>query len=148
MGWKKREIVKETLDEIESWTLKRLKNLGYACATIKLQAVSETGVVHVQVDPGLKYLFPTVSYENEKTLKPEVMRRYYAFSEGQPFDQSLLDLTSSRMETSGVVSRSIMTTSCAQDLTISHSVFLGEPRLLRIGAGISTEELPIVRIRW
>lgn len=149
LGWNGREIVAENLDEIEHWTIKRLKNIGYACAKVTLKATPETGMVRVEINSGPSFKFPIISYDDTQTeLIETAMRRYDAFHNGELFEQQLLDLTASRMEQHGIVSKTTFIVSCAQDLKITHSVYLGQPRLLRIGVGVSTEEFPIGKISW
>ncbi|MEZ4846724.1 MAG: hypothetical protein R2877_07275 [Bdellovibrionota bacterium] len=51
IGWKNRGFTPGTLDDIQGYTLRRLKELGYACAQVKIQAIIETQVVQVHINP-------------------------------------------------------------------------------------------------
>ena len=55
IGWKDKGFTGGTLDDIESFTMRRLKELGYACAEVKTQAVIETQNVEVNIKHGEKY---------------------------------------------------------------------------------------------
>src|SRR5690606_38411957 len=109
-------------------------------------------VVTVTAQPGPRYDIPLIEYESydeSKNLKPNVMRRFHAFHEGNVYEDQLFGLSSQRMESQGVVIYSNFLNQCDQNgLKIKHAVSLGQPRILKVGAGISTEEFSIARIGW
>ena len=149
IGWRSTLLQTSSLDDIESWTLKRLHSIGYPCAKLRLLANADTDIVSVDVESGPKRDFPEVSYGEEQPLKGFVMRRYDAFRTGERYDERLLALTSSRMAADGVVFKSYFTPSCGDDpFQLTHRVAVGEPRLLKIGVGADTESFAIGKISW
>lgn len=151
IGWKNKNFTGGTLDDIENWTKRRLKSIGYACAEVKLQAIIETGIVEVHIFPGEKYVFPEITYDEdpEKTINPKVLERFYAFTPGELFNEELLSLSSRRIENDAVVSHSNFIVTCEEEnLSIKQTVNPGTSHLFKVGAGISTEEFPIAKISW
>lgn len=149
VGWINKDFVSGTLDEIEAWSLRRLKSIGYACAQVTIKAITDTKVVEVYIKSGEKYLFPEITQDEDNHIKEQVLERFYAFHPGEPFNEDLLTLSSRRSEASSVISHSNFLTSCEDGkLTVTQRVGLGTSRLLEVGAGASTEEYPIVKINW
>ncbi|MCC7460367.1 MAG: hypothetical protein IT286_03595, partial [Proteobacteria bacterium] len=134
IGWKGKTFTPGTLDEIEGYTLRRLKELGYACSEVKIQAIIESQVVQVHINHGDKYLFPEVEYDEDVKMKPEVLERYFAFHPGDPYNENLLALSSRRIETDAVVSKSNFLPECNDGkLSIKHRINTGTSRLVQIG---------------
>ena len=150
IGWQKQDFTGDTLNDIENYTMRRLKQLGYACAEVKTQAIIETQVVEVHINPGKRYTFPKIEYDPPPSAKPELLERYFAFNEGEVFNEDLLTLSSRRIEADAVVSKSNFLTTCEEngELTINHRVSEGPTHLLQFGAGVSTEEIPIFKAGW
>ncbi|MEZ4846725.1 MAG: hypothetical protein R2877_07280 [Bdellovibrionota bacterium] len=83
-----------------------------------------------------------MTYDSEVTIKPEVLERYFAFHPGDTFNENLLSLSSRRIESDAVVSKSNFLTECEEGkLVINHRVSQGTTKLVQLGAGVSTEEI-------
>ncbi|MCI5071540.1 hypothetical protein MRY82_01180 [bacterium] len=151
IAWQNKTLTSENLDKIEVWVMRRLKFLGYACAKITLKAIIETKTLHIYIEPGKKYQFPKITYDEgiDQYLKPGVLPRFYAFRPGDLFNGDLLELSSKRTENSGIINHSYFLTECQnQELQIIQKVKPGANRLFKVGVGASTEELPIVKVGW
>lgn len=145
----------DVLNTIEGWTLARLKNMGYACPDVKIQAVKETGIIYVRMKPGPLYTFTEPHLEDPIGLYPKTMRRFDAFALGSPYRYEWIKLTGNRAENDGIVVSSQLLHQCPQPalgelngLRINQEIIGGEKRLLTIGAGASTEEIPIAQLSW
>ncbi len=147
------------LNKINEWTTGRLRDLGYACPEIKVQAVEETGVITVTIKRGFLYSFGKVTMVDSLNLFPESYRRFDAFNTGQRYDQRLSKLTTSRSEIDGIVVSGQMLQRCPEDipsttsdtfilLPLREKVLGGDKHNLSLGAGASTEEIPIVQAKW
>lgn len=151
VGWKKQPFTGPSLNDIEAWTLRRLKSIGYGCAQVRTIAIIETKTVEVHIQAGKKYPFPEITYDDDpdQTLRRPILERYYAFKPGQLFNEDLLTLSSHRTEWDGVVSHSNFIKHCEnEELTITQNINLGTSRILTVGAGVSTEELGIGKVNW
>lgn len=149
IGWKNKDFVSGTLDEIQTWTIRRLKSIGYACAAVEIRAIVDTKEVEVYIKAGEKYVFPPIEYNEDNKIKIQVLERFYAFHEGEPYNEDLLTLSSRRSEDSSVIAHSTFLTHCEDGkLTVQQRVTAGTSRLFEVGAGASTEEYPIVKVNW
>lgn len=142
-------LTSDLLDRVEGMLLAWLKNGGYACAEVELKAFEEDGRILAAIEPGEKVVFPPVVVPDDVGLFREALQRFDAFKEGQTYDQRLLRLTSTRLESDGIVVNSIFTTKCGDGgIEVIHRATPGRNRLISLGVGASTEELPIVQARW
>ncbi len=143
-------LSRPALDEIEAWSIGRLKSLGYACGALELRGDPPTGVVTAQIRPGPRYSFPNPRLVESHGINPNTLRRYDAFRPGDPFDSRLLSLTSSRLENSALIVSSSFPFHCVSsgELVVEHRILPGEKNLLQIGIGATTEEFPVARLQW
>jgi len=140
----------ELLNYIEASVIQRLKDMGYACPTVKLEAIKETGAIHVSVSAGPLYRFGQIDMD-PIGLYPQAIRRFDAFSSSDQFRYEWMKLTQDRAENDGVVISSQLLYSCPQmnpDLAIQQILIGGDKRLVTIGVGASTEEIPIFQLSW
>lgn len=147
-----RPLTSELLDKIQNFTTSRLKNLGYACPEVKIQASPETGKVLVLVRAGPLYVFNEAELADSLGLYPKTMRRFDAFQVDSPYRYEWVKLSSNRAENDGIVVSSQFNFVCPseplatheiQHLTLNQTIMGGTRHLLTIGAGASTEEFPI-----
>lgn len=145
-------LTSELLDRIEGQASARLKNLGYACPSVKLQASIETGEIHVFVTPGPKYIFQEPILKDDLGLYPKTMRRFDAFQLNAPYRYEWVKLSSNRGENDGIVISSQYNYTCPakplqtlqiEDLALIQQIMTGDHHLLTLGVGASTEEFPI-----
>ncbi|HMQ09686.1 MAG TPA: hypothetical protein PKC21_04800 [Oligoflexia bacterium] len=151
IAWQDKTLTSENLDKVEVWVMRRLKFMGYACAKVELKAMVETKTLHVYIEPGIQYTFPQIIQDkkNNQYLKPGVLPRFYAFRTGDQFNGDLLELSSKRTENSGIINHSYFLTECQDnELQVTQKIKLGANRLFKVGAGASTEELPILKFGW
>lgn len=149
VGWRGALLQSASLDDIEGWTNRRLHEVGYPCARVTLVANSDTEQVVVTIDPGKPEVFPIPTYDESRPFSEAVMRRYDAFQLDDWYDERLTNLTSSRMAQDGVVFKSYFAPDCvSHPFSLKHRVAVGEPRLLRLGVGASTEELIFFKGSW
>lgn len=177
---KKRQILHEALtpgllDEIEGWIRGELRAHGHACPKLSTKADPATGDIRVKVMPGPTFTIASVTQESVDGLGPGALRRFDAFEMDKLFNDDLLELTSRRVEDSGVLQSSFFTWSCPEEIPepppapgevrlpvaetqpapgeipevdLFQRTFAGKPRLFTIGFGASTEEYGIVRGSW
>jgi translocation and assembly module TamA len=148
-------LTSELLDKIQNFSLSRLKNMGYACPQVKIQASEETGAIHVFIVTGPLYDVTTPMLADSIGLYPKTLRRFDAFVPGTPYRYEWTKLSSNRAENDGIVVSSQFTFTCPtspiatseiQALTLKQQVIAGSQHVLTIGAGASTEEFPIAEL--
>jgi len=140
----------ELLNYVDSSTVQRLKSMGYACPTLRVSAIKETGAVHVKIVPGPLYQFGKARGQ-APGLHPDTLRRFDAFAPGDPFRYEWMKLTEERAENDGIVMNSQLTYKCPQEaanLELRHILIGGDKHLVAVGAGASSEEFPIAQISW
>lgn len=136
------------LDRWESWSVERLKSLGYPCAKSQSRSDPTTGEVWVQLHPGPLTPFPKVK-RAQTSLDERLWARYDAFKEGRPFNSDLLNLTSQRIVREGVAENTYFVSRCLdQVLELEQKMHLGASQFVAVGVGASTQEYPILRLRW
>lgn len=154
-NWLGRAITPEILDEIEKSAGEELQKRGYPCAEARATVPNPAdGQVFVDVTPGEKSLLfyerVTLSPELEIAYSKRMLSRYYAFEDGQEFDEDLLNLSTQRMEQSGIVDSGYFLSGCSKrklsELQLRGSI--SPPRLTTIGMGVDTEGIFKVRASW
>ncbi|MEZ4752598.1 MAG: hypothetical protein R3B54_18770 [Bdellovibrionota bacterium] len=154
-NWLGRSITPEILDEIEKSAGEELQKRGYPCAEARATVPNPSdGQVFVDVTPGEKsvlvYDRVRLSPELEASYSKRMLSRFYAFEDGQEFDDDLLELSTQRMEQSGIVDSGYFLTGCSQqklnDLQLRGSI--SPPRLTTIGLGVDTEGIFKLRASW
>jgi outer membrane translocation and assembly module TamA len=142
----------ELLDRIESAVKLRLKNLGYACPKLKTTAVHETGAITIDIESGPNLRMGEIVDESSSSLNRSLFSRFESFRPGDPAQQDALTLSERRAELDGVVVDSQYQFECSKQsgdsVAISHHSVVGEPRLLKLGLGFSTEELLLGQFEW
>ena len=142
----------ELLDRIESAVRLRLKNLGYACPELKTTAIHDNGVVEVEIRSGPLMRVGEIVEEASSPVTQDVFSRFEAFKPGWPARQDSLTLSERRAEQDGIVVDSQYQFDCSNpsgdSVKVLHHSVVGEPRLLKLGAGFSTEELLLGQFEW
>ncbi len=135
-------LIADKLDEIYNWALLELRTRGYPCPYVEVKGQAWNGVVDVRVEPGSRRRIGELIL-NLNGLDPQALARYQAMQPGDWYDIRATELTVARMLADGLFQSAYFTQVCRDgkvDLVLHSS--LGSPRLLRLGFGASTEELP------
>lgn len=151
---KKRKIVGEPLepqrlDEVQQWADTGLRNSGYACPKVSVEAQAWDGKLMATVAPGLKQKIRSLKRLGLDSFDQEYLKRYEAFEIGDVYDVRETQLTVSRMLADGFIQSANFETACngdVVDLTLRASV--GPPRIFRFEVGASTEEFPFGRVSF
>lgn len=137
----------EKLNEIEKWIDNQLNAQGYACPKLTTEAKVWSSDVQVTYFPGRRQQISLLERKGLETLDEDIFRRYQAFDGNKWYDNRKLQITSNRLLTDGIVQSSYFTHTCEDDgVHLVHHLEVGEPRILRIGFGASTEEFPFMDI--
>lgn len=150
---RKRKVVGEVLtpalmDTVEKWASQELKRDGYACPFVKAEADSDSGEIHLKINPG-DILNPTAVLESQEIpgLRPKVLRRYDAFILGNPYNIDNVSLSETRIENEGTVESAHFTTHCEENkVSLTQETVPGLPRLFITGIGFNTEGLFLGKI--
>lgn len=155
-GWKTgelesnigRALEKTTLDQIEGDALAILKGLGYACASVKIEAHPDGRLV-LKLSPGTPKTFILPVSQGDYPVSDRILSRFEPFSPGDPFDVRKLILAGRRTE-DDVASSSTYTAICKGDdfQRLERTESFGARRTWEIGIGASTEEYPLTFVRW
>lgn len=169
-----RKLTPGLLNSVENWIRGQLRDRGHPCPELISRADPDTGVMEVYVDPGEAKNVESVIQEAVPGLGTGTLRRFDAFLLGHPFKEKWLDLTSRRVEESGVLQASYFSWDCPDtaplsfpesapsvessesesspaensDMNLFQRTFAGKPRLFRLGFGADTEEYAIFRLSW
>jgi outer membrane translocation and assembly module TamA len=147
---KKRKVLGEKLtpaklDEIERWIESELKYQGYACPKIESKAQVWDASVESRYESGPKLRIKTLNREGMANLDAEAFKRFEPFEEGDLYNNRKLQITTNRLLTDGLAQSSYFTQNCTPDgVELTHHMDLGEPRILRVGFGASSEEFPFL----
>ncbi len=137
------------LNEIEKWTVSKLKSQGYPCPAVKTEANAVTGDVQVRIAAGERQRLVSVVEDSAGQLKPGIIRRFDAFRMGEWFDNNLLNLTTSRIQNDGMVQGTYSTATCEGDgAHAEQKIYPGEPRIVSVGFGANTEGLVLAKASW
>ncbi len=151
---KKRGVVGQpltptALDRVKLDVTSRLQEQGYACPDVKVSADARTGVVGVDVDPGILYLLTYIQTPPLPGVDPGVFERFQAHQYGYPFDIRTLELTSQRIVGEALFQSAYYDVSCSTaGLSITQRVVEAKPHLVAIGFGVDTEGYLLARARW
>jgi translocation and assembly module TamA len=161
-------LTKSTLDVIQADATALLMENGFPCAKVDLRATPE-GEVEIRLSPGGEHPFTETFDLSPFPLKAGLLTRYEPFVPGERFDIRKLTLASRRIESDAVASSAAYLARCrnpvgsqkgaAADavaetdtgglpMRVERSLSLGARRLWEFGAGVSTEEYPILFGRW
>lgn len=153
-GAKGRVLQSSLLDEVEVWSLRRLKAIGYPCPKVKVRASYKEGQVLVDVFPGRqgKLMFYDRTTKPEQLLDARALSRYDAIEAGDVFNGDYLLLTSRRLMNSGIAGYAFFEDFCTdadQPLgSVHQKVTAANPNYLVFGFGASTEEFPLLKLSW
>ncbi len=137
------------LDTLEAWVLFQLKASGYPCPQVRSKANVETGHLIIEVQAGPLQNVESITEEIVPKLGGGVLRRFDAFEFDKPYNQKLLDLTATRMQNEGILQNAYFTATCGETgAEVEQHSFAGKPRLLRIGAGVDTDQYFILKASW
>lgn len=136
------------LNSIEGEALAQIRKRGHPCAEVR----SEVDITSDQISVYLENLkltkFGKVEKETLKGLDDRAFERYYPFKENEIFNADLLTLTEKRMTRAEVVQGTYFIEDCGEEFKLSQEFIEGPPRTIRFGAGVSTEQGPMARIKW
>jgi hypothetical protein len=137
------------LNELEEWGTRELQKIGYPCPVVTTAADSRSGRVRVSISPGERTAFAPVELPDISPLDSRVLRRYFAFQTGEPFDITLINATEDRIITEGLLERIEIVPDCrTEGAPLRHMVTVGEPRLLLFSLGLNTEVIAELRAQW
>jgi translocation and assembly module TamA len=166
-------LTKKTLDRIQADATALLQENGYPCAKVQLRATPE-GEVEIRLFPGDPLPFTDVTDLADYPLKARILKRYEAFTPGEPFDIRKLTLSGRRIESDAVASGATYMARCKVPvgtetgvtesasasaptptpspseipMRVERSLSLAAKRLWEFGIGASTEEYPIGTAKW
>lgn len=147
-GWRppKRRLVEKRplnpslLNDLEGWSLRQIKNDGYACAEVESRADPETGEAVVLLDPGEVRTIAGIETVGDTGLRSGVLDRYNAFRIGDIYREYLVTLTRQRVMEDGILQSIILSARCQPEgVRLVRDISLGPSRLVRVGIGGSTE---------
>jgi outer membrane translocation and assembly module TamA len=143
------KLTPSLLDTIEQWTKKRLGSIGYPCPKVTSHANSDTGEIHLVIEPGPQQDLMAVQEVNIPGVAPGVLRRYDAFRLGKAFNADNLVTTSNRIVNQGLFDSSFFVANCTDKGAVANQeVVSSPPHLLSLGVGLNTEEILVGRARW
>jgi len=146
---KGRVLTPKLLNEIEQWVIRRLKSRGYPCPEARSQADPVTGELIVDVTPGPRQNIVVIHEEPVRRMNAGVSRRFDAFKIGKPYNDDLLTLSSSRIETDGLLQSTYFNVSCEPEgAVLEQRTFAGHPRIVSIGFGANTEGIVLAKGSW
>lgn len=138
------------LNTLQNWVISVLKTHAYACPSVNLKAYPESGEVVVTIDPGNYERIAEVIEEPVEGLRPGTLERYRAFRIGDPYNTRNLALTSTRIEMiDGILQSSYFVTQCTDGgAVLTQKSLTGPKHLVRIGVGVSTEDIVIGKLQF
>src|SRR5262249_38446552 len=120
-----------------------LRTNGYPCPRITVEAEPAKESITIRIDPGRKSIFGPVRSQHVTGIDQQILRRYDAFHPGEPYDDTLLQLSSRRISSAGVVQNSHFSPDCSEEssaeVSVGQTFVAGPPRNLTIGFGVDTE---------
>lgn len=142
----------KSLDELEAWTIARLKALGYACPNLSIKASALTGDINVEISTGDLSIIKKIDRSNNANLRANSLSRFDAFLLGDPYNGDLLELTSRRIASAGIADYTRFKHACTAErqppTDFIQEFSFGKPVRLSVAFGASTEELPIAKLSW
>lgn len=148
-GWMGGLLTPGRLTEIEGAFVEQLKHLGYACATVRSEADSDSGRVKVFLTAGPALRILEVVRDPGQGVSGRVFSRFEPFELGDGFDGREMILASRRAVDSGTILASRYRPQCEPDgVRLLYEVLPGKPRLLTAGFGVDTEGGPVIRGAW
>lgn len=149
--FRKKLLSTDILNSVEADALALVRQRGYPCAKVKAQVDISRKEIHIELNEYNYFEFGEVKKEPIAGLRENALDRFYPFKANEMFNADLLSLTEKRMRREGVVPGTYFVESCEDNNTkfsLSQNFIDGPPRTVRFGAGASTEQGPMVRLRW
>lgn len=149
--FRKKLLSTDVLNSVEAEALALVRQRGYPCAKVKAQVDISKKLIQVELNESNYFEFGPVNAEKIPGLRDNALNRYYPFKSNQMFNADLLSLTEKRMQRESVVPGSYFVESCEDDNTrfsLDHNFIAGPPRTIKFGVGVSTEQGPMVRLKW
>lgn len=149
--YKRKLLTTGLLNSIEAEAHGIIRQRGYPCSKVKSEVDAKTGVVTIQLQRMSFFNFGEYEKEKVEGLRDNSLERYYPFVPNQTFDASLLKLTEKRLLRSEVVQGTYFLENCSLDaekFSMEQRFITGPPRIIRFGAGASTEVGPMARVKW
>jgi len=144
-----RPLTPKLLRSLNKWVTNRLQSLGYACAFATSEGDPGTGTVKITIQSGQKLNLLRETEYQEHDLNPSALHRFDAFEFNKPFNKDLVSLTESRLIKDGLVQSVQLISHCDENgVILSQEALTGPPRMLRLGVGVSTESLFILKATW
>lgn len=137
------------IEEVKSWTLRRLAAMGYPCAKVSLQGIPDEGLLEVNIQAGERIFIKDIKREELQGVYSSALSRFDAFRIDNEYNIDFLQLTSQRLNSSGITSYSFFQHNCQENSqTVYQKIILDSPYKLILALGASTEELPIFKLNW
>lgn len=149
--FRKKLLSTDILNSVEADALALVRQRGYPCAKVKALVDISRKEIQIELSEYNYFEFGEVKKEDIPGLRPEALDRFYPFKSNEMFNADLLTLTEKRMRREGVVPGTYFVESCEDNNTkfsLSQNFIDGPPRTVRFGAGASTEQGPMVRVKW
>lgn len=144
-----RTLTPELLNEVESYIRQQLWRWGYPCAPFFVKADPDQGAVFVEVQDAKIENLIAVKEGNTLGIRAETMSRYQAFNIGEIFNSDLLELTTRRMVSDGIVQSARFAVDCTPSGVVAKQfTILGKPRLITVGIGANNERFFILKLSW
>jgi translocation and assembly module TamA len=149
--FKKKLLSTDILNSIEAEALGLVRQRGYPCAKVKAQVDVSKSEVVVELNESNFFEFGEVTKETLPGLRKNALDRFYPFRSNETFNADLLTLTERRMRRQEVVHGTYFVEACEdknQKFSLSQNFIQGPEHTVRFGAGVSTEQGLMVRLRW
>lgn len=147
--YNKKLLTTSTLNAIEAEGIAEIRNRGYPCAKVGSVANIDDNIVTLTADRLYFHKFGEIEKEKIEGLRENALDRFYPFIADDPFHADLLKLTEKRMTRSEVVQGTYFLENCeGEKFDLKQNFIIGPPRTLRYGGGATTEQGPMVRLRW
>jgi len=142
-------LTPKLLDATKDRLRRLLEERGYPCSDIKMEADPDTGEMLAHLQSGLPLKIIKVDEDKVPGMWPGMMRRYWAFDIGSPYNGDFVNLTSRRITDQGIVQSTYFTPTCTEEGAIlRQQVVAGPPRIVTLGTGVDTEQFLIGRANW
>lgn len=149
---RKRKVIGEAmtpakLNEVEKWIDNELQAQGFACPKVSTKGEVWDDELKSTYIPGDRLRIANLERRGLGDLDEDLFRRFQAFDGNKWYNNRKLQITSNRLLADGVAQSSYFTHECKEEgVHLVHHLEIGEPRILRIGFGASSEELPFLDI--
>ena len=144
-----RPLEPDRLNHVETWANQYSRSRGHACPVIVVEAHGWDGSINVDAKLGERQRIVSLDPGDLDGLNPAVLDRYQTFSMGDEYDVRKTGIMTNRLLASGIFQSAYITNTCAATETrLKLETSAGKPRILRLGIGGSTEELPFLDLTF